>query len=70
MFFGDWDLDNYADATLSFFIIITLFLPLVLLNLLVAIMSDTYAKIQENSEVIDIKGRINLSLELADLLYN
>jgi hypothetical protein len=43
--YGDFSPDEYTTANWILFIIASILLPLVMLNLLIAIMSDTYARV-------------------------
>lgn len=45
LMFGDFNVDDYSVAQWILFIIASTFLPLVMLNMLIAIMSDTYARV-------------------------
>ncbi len=48
LFLGDWEAGLYNSTyTMSIFIIATLLLNLVLLNMIIAIMGDTYDKVKE-----------------------
>lgn len=46
--YGDFDLDSYDAALWVLFILASLIMPLVMLNLLIAIMSDTYDRIMQD----------------------
>jgi hypothetical protein len=48
-----------------FFFVATIGMPLVLLNLLVAIMGDTYARVSEEQAIADEKELLGFILELA-----
>ena len=43
--FGDYNTDNYEEYSWVLFVIASFFMPLVLLNLLIALMSDTYSRV-------------------------
>jgi hypothetical protein len=45
LFLGDWEADKYNTYTMYIFLIATLLLNLVLLNMIIAIMGDTYDKV-------------------------
>ncbi len=47
LFLNDWDSELYGTYTMYIFIIATLLLNLVLLNMIIAIMGDTYDKVKE-----------------------
>jgi hypothetical protein len=45
---GDWDFENSGGLWLLFlFILSTLLFPLILMNLLIALMGDTYSRVQD-----------------------
>ena len=48
LFLGDWDSDSYDSVTMPFFIIVTVALTLIMLNMIIAIMGDTFSRVQEN----------------------
>ncbi|CDW88872.1 wd-40 repeat protein [Stylonychia lemnae] len=54
MILGDWDTDTFGEISLPLvwilFVMCTIFEMIVMLNLLIAIISDTYAHVAENSE--------------------
>jgi hypothetical protein len=43
--FGDFDTDNYSSPQWVIFILTSLFIPLVMFNLVIAIMGDTYDRV-------------------------
>ena len=53
MALGDFDADKFGEVHVQLvtitFVIATLFLTIVMLNLLVAVISDTYARVEETS---------------------
>ena len=60
--FGDFNLDNYSALDLAIFILAVLVVPLVFLNMLIAIMGDTFDRVKEES------GRRDFQ-EIAGLIY-
>lgn len=48
LMFGDFDTGGYTFAGWFLFIVSTCLLPLIMLNLLIAIMSDSYARVMSN----------------------
>ena len=62
---GSYDSSNYSGVTMPFFIIATFLMPLILLNMLIALMGDTYGRSKENATSIDIKERIAMISEMA-----
>ena len=45
LMFGDFETDGYSQAGWVLFIFASVLIPLIMLNMLVAIMSDTYARV-------------------------
>lgn len=39
---GDWDIDNFGTSEWIWFILATIVNPLIMLNLVIALMGDTY----------------------------
>ena len=60
--FGDFDTDDYNNLQVALFIIAAIFIPLIMLNMLIAIMSDTYDRVKEDQSKRDFH-------ELAGLLF-
>ena len=60
---GDWDLDFYTPTTMPFFVMVTLILTLIMLNMVIAIMADTFTRVQENSKVVNYKERLTMTTE-------
>ena len=61
--FEDYPYENHKDRI--FFILASIMGPLVLLNLIIAIMGDVYGKIQENYKISDNHEMLSLILELS-----
>jgi len=57
------DLDQVGIPAKILYVVLTLFLMVVMLNLLIAIMTDAYTRVQENSEVAGNKMRAELISE-------
>jgi len=53
--YGDFNYDDYTTPLWVMFIIATVFMPLIMLNLLIAIMGDTFERV--NSVMIEADGR-------------
>ena len=53
--YGDFNYDDYTTPLWFLFIIATVFMPLIMLNLLIAIMGDTFERV--NSVMIEADGR-------------
>ena len=62
---GAYDASNYSGVTLPFFIIATIMMPLVLLNMLIAIMGDIYGSAKDEAVAIDAKERIAMISEIS-----
>lgn len=63
LMFGDFDTDNYGTPLWILFIFSSIFMPLIMLNMLIAIMSDTYERVSSNSIEADGKELNTLILE-------
>ena len=62
MDFGDFSLDDYSALDLAIFVLAVLIVPLVFLNMLIAIMGDTFDRVKEE------QGRRDFQ-EMAGLIY-
>mmetsp|Transcript_22378 Transcript_22378/g.16861 ORF Transcript_22378/g.16861 Transcript_22378/m.16861 type:complete len:123 (+) Transcript_22378:2239-2607(+) len=51
-----------------FFVVFSFFIPLLLMNMLIAIMSSAYERIQENSEAADARMLAELQLEYEEII--
>ena len=60
--FGDFDLNGYSALDIAIFILAVLIVPLVLLNMLIAIMGDTFDRVKEE------QGRRDFQ-EMAGIIY-
>ena len=58
--FGDFNLDGYNYLRVIVFIFSTILVPLVLLNMLIAIMGDTYDKVKEEERTRDFHEIVSL----------
>ena len=60
-------MDGFGDFRIGlswfYFVLITLFINIILLNLLISIISDTFAKFKENYNIIMYKDILYLILE-------
>ena len=66
---GDWDLGNWKEHPSAFtcyvlFFLATFISQVVMMNMMVAIMGDTYSEIMENKQVSGIKTKIELISEV------
>ena len=62
---GSYDDTNYSGVTMPFFILATLLMPLVLLNMLIAIMGDSYGRAKDDAVSIDAKERVAMISEIS-----
>ena len=69
MIFGDFDVDGYTDIEWFFFFLSTFLIPLVLMNLLISIMGDTFGRVLEGKVPADYKEKVGLVLEFENLLF-
>lgn len=67
--FGDINTDGYNMLQWLYYFFFMVLNPIVELNLLISIMSDTYAHVQENLEVADSLGLCSLIIEVERLLF-
>ena len=72
---GEFNIDNFADSPNTglcfiFFIMATFITQLTMLNMLIAIMGDTFSKVVENQNVNTIKTKLELMSDLAGVLKN
>jgi hypothetical protein len=64
LLFGDFgSYDEFSTVNFCVFVFFSFIIPLVLMNLLIAIMSDSYARVQENSKSADSRALANMILE-------
>jgi hypothetical protein len=62
--YGDFEEEHDSVPERILFFFATIALPLIMLNLLIAIMGDIYDRVQENQIVEDIRERLLWILEL------
>ena len=68
--FGDFSTDDYVlTAEWALFIVSSIFMPLVMLNLIIAIMSDTYERVTSGMVEADGKELNSLILEQESLMF-
>lgn len=67
MALGNWDLGSMGEVALPYayilFVIATLFNTIIMLNLLIAIISDTYARVQEKRDCAQYQEKARLIFE-------
>ena len=62
---GTYDNSNYSGITMPFFILATILMPLILLNMLIALMGDIYERAKEDAVCINAKERIAMISEIS-----
>ena len=67
--FGDFNTEGFDNWQWALFVIATIFLPLMLLNLLIAIVSDTFDRVYQNRVASDYKELAKLVLEQEYLMF-
>lgn len=67
--FGDLggDYTDFGVFKFFMFMIFTFFIPLLLMNMLIAIMSDTYSRVQANAIASDARALADMILEMEQL---
>jgi len=63
MAFAEWDTTKYEGLEMLYFLIVSFFLTIVMLNLLIAIISDTYARVQADALPTDNIEKLDLLIE-------
>lgn len=69
--YGDFDTDAYGDNMMEWavFVLASFINPLVMMNLLIAIMGDTYSRVQDNEIVADGREICYMVLEAESVLF-
>ena len=67
--FGDFDTGDYNRAAWALFFFATIFLTLMMLNLLIAIMSNTFARVSASQEISDGKELLEMIYEIETLMF-
>ena len=70
MTFSEIEFDTSSNGQWLCFYLISLVLPLIMFNLLVAVMSDTFERVREIIEEMDFKAMTQLILESDIVLHN
>ncbi|CDW79841.1 serine threonine protein kinase [Stylonychia lemnae] len=65
--FGDFDTSEFSLQEWVLFIISSFFIPLVLFNLIIAVMGDTYDRVQTSALSVDLKEQAKLVMEVEGL---
>jgi WD40 repeat protein len=66
--YGDWDLEGFQLSEWIWFFIVSAMNPLIMLNMLIAIMGDTYDRVQEMQQVADMKELCSMIFEIESVL--
>jgi WD40 repeat protein len=66
---GDFDTDNYGLFEWIIFFFASVINPLIMLNLLISIMGDTYGRVKEEKEIADMKELTQMVIEGEYLLF-
>jgi hypothetical protein len=66
---GDFSYDDYNAAQWTLFVLSSIFMPLVMLNLLIAIMSDTFERVNNSMVEADGKELNSMILEQENMLF-
>ena len=64
---GEFDIDNLGVLSWIFFVVATLVVLIVMMNLLISIVSDTFEQVQMIQVIKDVEGKIHLLLEITPL---
>ena len=70
LYFGDWDVSHYSAIALPFFVLVTLLLTLIMLNMLIAIMGDTFDRIQDSIEVVNGREKLAITTDIVAVRHN
>ena len=70
---GEFGVDNFSDhpqapIVFAFFVLATMISQITMLNMLIAIMGDTYAKVTENKDINSTKMKLAILSELSVML--
>ena len=66
LIFTGGDASNYSGVMIPFYLLVVVFQCLVLLNLIISIIGETYGQVMENFDISYLKERINMLLEIAE----
>jgi len=64
--FTGGDSTLYYGVAIPFYILVVVFQCLILLNLIISIIGDTYGRVKEEFDIIDLREKINMLLEVGD----
>lgn len=66
---GNSNTDGYSKLEWFFFVLITLFNFIIMLNLLISILSDTYGRVKENQIVADSQELASMIIEVEMMMF-
>ena len=64
---GSYDTSDFSGVYLAFFLFAVFLQPVILLNMLIAIMNDTYQRVQENSNAYECVEKLAMMEELSSI---
>jgi hypothetical protein len=67
--YGSWDFVQDNDLKYTIFFCVSLFNTLVLLNLLIALISDTYQRVREQLDIVDMQELADIILEVDSIMF-
>ena len=67
--FGEFSTDEYTEYDWVLFFISSLMIPLVMLNMLISIISDSYYRLQAQEEIEDLKQRLGIIID-SEYMFN
>lgn len=66
---GDWDAEYTSVFDWIIFFLATVINPLIMLNLLISIMGDTYGKVQESNDIANFQELTEMVIEIEKLMF-
>jgi F0F1-type ATP synthase membrane subunit b/b' len=60
---------EFTTVKFTVFVLFTFFIPLLLMNMLIAIMSDAYERVQSNAAAADARQLADMQLEYEEIVY-
>lgn len=67
--FGEYSVDNYGTAEWILYVVATIFIPLIMFNMIIAIMSDTFERVTTTMIEADGNELNSLVLEQENLYF-
>ena len=62
------DIEEFSLIKFLFFVLFSFFIPLVLLNMLIALMADSYTRVQSNAVAADARALAEMELEMEEVV--